>query len=102
MGLLPVLTPGAVSYTHLDVYKRQRLSRLEQQCRENPQESIAGVRDYIISYLTGTCAYNLQSGDLPAGEDFTEYFLYERREGYCVHSVSYTHLDVYKRQYECG
>lgn len=66
-------------------YPADRLARLEEQCRANPQDSVAGVRDYIISYLTGTCGYNLQSGALPAGEDFTEYFLYERKEGYCVH-----------------
>ncbi|WP_148411383.1 transglutaminase-like domain-containing protein [Murimonas intestini] len=88
MGLSPAWDSSDYQqyvYENYLSYPADRLSRLEQQCRENPQESIAGVRDYIISYLTGTCAYNLQSGDLPAGEDFTEYFLYERREGYCVH-----------------
>ena len=72
----------SVSYTHLDVYKRQ-------------------VRDFMDSYrnaplvppplVTGRDLVNL---GLSPGPDFVKW-LSRLQE---LQSVSYTHLDVYKRQ----
>lgn len=42
----------------------------------------------IINYLGRQAVYNLDAGNNPAGTDFVEYFLFETREGYCVHFAS--------------
>lgn len=42
----------------------------------------------IINFLGGQAGYNLDVGNNPAGTDFVEYFLFESREGYCVHFAS--------------
>ena len=105
-----------VSYTHLDVYKRQDLYEKA----DGPHMLVAGTTgsgksETIITYLIGLCmkfspmdlnlmlvdmkggGFSDRLGDLPhcvgvvtdtAGED----------EGTSAASVSYTHLDVYKRQ----
>lgn len=42
---------------------------------------------YIKQWLRSTCTYSLSAGKLPAGEDFVEHFLDERR-GSCSHFAS--------------
>ena len=38
-----------------------------------------------VETLGTTCSYNLQVGRSPVNAEFTEYFVFERKEGYCVH-----------------
>ena len=66
-----------VSYTHLDVYKRQRLNR----------KLCVFHRDYEIQY---SMTIDYVDRVLEANKDILEV--------YRVCAVSYTHLDVYKRQ----
>ena len=94
------------------------LERLKQECAETGlygAEDLDEITLYIVERLN-ELTYTRRPGALPAGADFAEYFLYEQQEGYCVHfatvatlmyramgiparyAVSYTHLDVYKRQ----
>ena len=94
-----------VSYTHLDVYKRQ---------------VVEGVGDHGCEYMTGGCVVILgkvgknfaagMSGGIAyvLDEDNTLYTRVNKAmvkirrvtDKYDVQAVSYTHLDVYKRQRE--
>ena len=47
--------------------------------------STAEKIEYIRNYLEENTRYSLSPGKLPKGKDFTEYFLYENKEGYCAH-----------------
>lgn len=42
----------------------------------------------LISFLGGQAVYNLDAANNPPGTDFVEYFLFESREGYCMHFAS--------------
>ena len=66
----PHPTPPPVSYTHLDVYKRQ------------PVHVAVGGRNAAVAHHDGDLVESLRQGspEIP------------------VVPVSYTHLDVYKRQ----
>ena len=66
----------------------EELRRLKQICDENPMEDIDEIRQFIVSWLAQNCSYNLQVGRFPEDEDPIEYFLFERREGYCQHFAS--------------
>ena len=69
----------AVSYTHLDVYKRQAMDSVRTAKR------LGAERAMII--------YRRSEEEMPAR---IEEVKHAKEEG--VESVSYTHLDVYKRQ----
>ena len=70
--------PGPVSYTHLDVYKRQVLYRA------------------IVGHSLGEM-YGYKTNGVYTTDDFVQNGdKYVLKDG--VISVSYTHLDVYKRQ----
>ena len=70
---------GPVSYTHLDVYKRQR------------QYKLADDTEVTIQFYT----------EREAAVDFNSYVNQVKSDSYlvCLEAVSYTHLDVYKRQH---
>ena len=70
----------AVSYTHLDVYKRQVL------------ELKRFSRDYSIPII-GISSFNRDNYTAPVN-------MASFKESGAIESVSYTHLDVYKRQEE--
>ena len=77
IGAMVTLRP--VSYTHLDVYKRQ-------------------VYNYVVKNVKydDEKAQNVQSGYLPSVDETLK-----TKKGICFDyaaPVSYTHLDVYKRQ----
>lgn len=42
----------------------------------------------VVSYLEQHTNYTLEPGELPNGEDFVEYFLFENHKGYCAHYAS--------------
>ena len=69
------ITIVAVSYTHLDVYKRQPMKLL-------PRNEIAGRLMNVLK----------------AGGEYTKSEVKEILRGIYHDPVSYTHLDVYKRQ----
>ena len=82
--MIKFVTLKSVSYTHLDVYKRQA---------DHPCNCIRIDFDWTaFSVLVEQCTLN------PAFEIFIN------AEAHCIHgytTVSYTHLDVYKRQLYC-
>ncbi len=74
---------GPVSYTHLDVYKRQHFI--------NPKD-VENVVDQIVQLTDGGADYSFECiGNVTTMRQALE----------CTHKgpVSYTHLDVYKRQH---
>ena len=82
-----------VSYTHLDVYKRQKI------------KGITGLtlNDFILQIKLRKCASLLESSDLTISEiTWKAGFSSPGYMGKCFKeyfgAVSYTHLDVYKRQ----
>lgn len=52
---------------------------------ENTGERIYRAALQIRSLLNSRCSYNSSIDPLPAETDNTEYFLFESREGYCIH-----------------
>ena len=70
-GFVSFATTFPVSYTHLDVYKRQLIASV------TPVWALLQPRDYLNSYLLIFMIVGAVIG---------------------VFAVSYTHLDVYKRQ----
>ena len=75
-----LLTTCSVSYTHLDVYKRQDRQLFETALLENVDYAVLGMdEDSVRSFA-----------------DETILFLTDAQDSW--EPVSYTHLDVYKRQ----
>ena len=77
-SLVGEVTP--VSYTHLDVYKRQDM---------HVGDGNWGNRNYYASKVAGSYTQACETKASPS-----------RTVGYGSEAVSYTHLDVYKRQVE--
>lgn len=75
--------PGA--YTEVPEELLPRLTRL---CQANPLQSRDEVTAFILSFFQANTSYTLTPGRAPLNEDITEYFLFDRREGYCVHFAS--------------
>lgn len=70
------------SYTD---YPESRLPRLREVCSSYRPESLEDLCNFIVDYLGQNASYNLSVGRFPEDEDFVEYFLFEKHEGYCVH-----------------
>lgn len=72
---------------YMDV-PRDIVPRLVQLCEENPQDTLEGATEFIMSYLSSQTSYTLTPGRAPVNEDIVEYFLFENKKGYCVHYAS--------------
>ena len=86
MGLIPV------SYTQLDVYKRQKVVK-----RMGYKEDMAQCRNCIAEHLQE----ELTPAELAERFGYSFYHfchVFQSVNGMAVAAVSYTHLDVYKRQ----
>lgn len=42
----------------------------------------------VMDYLQTNCTYTLAPGEVPAGEDYIDYFVLDSHKGYCVHFAS--------------
>lgn len=51
-------------------------------------KALGALTAYIRSYVQRNTAYTLTPGTLPRGKDFVEYFLYEKKQGFCTHFAS--------------
>ena len=89
-----------VSYTHLDVYKRQVLGILRNSLAEQEAEEVADL--FTKGYFTHDYplgATKLQAMGLKVSFDMpTEVYKLMELYPQASATVSYTHLDVYKRQ----
>ena len=92
---------AAVSYTHLDVYKRQDMSRSEALLACAVRAGFDGTA--LLDAAEGA-SVKLRYEETPVS--YTHLDVYKRQEPgadgapslRCSRAVSYTHLDVYKRQ----
>ena len=57
-------------------------------CEDNPRSGTDEVTAFIVSFLENQASYTLTPGCAPVNQDIVEYFLFENREGYCVHFSS--------------
>jgi len=65
------------TYTQVPEETRQVLSGI--------LEELSGNVSEITDYVRNSAAYSLETGRVPEGEEFTEWFLTESDTGYCVH-----------------
>ena len=87
---------GYVQKNYLDFpYNLQRLNQLSRELNGNGYISLDEATERIRGYLHENCRYSLDIDPLPQGEDFTEYFLFEQKEGFCTHFAS-TGLLLYR------
>ncbi len=56
--------------------------------RFGTQEALSALTSYIRTYIQKDTAYSLSPGTLPGNKDFVEYFLYEKKKGFCTHYAS--------------
>ena len=84
---------AAVSYTHLDVYKRQPLEHLDQLSEQDILRTIAFFR-----YINPEANIRLAAGRALLTNDGETAFKSGASATITGNTVSYTHLDVYKRQ----
>lgn len=52
------------------------------------EKALGALTIYIRSYVQKNTVYSLSPGTLPNGKDFVEYFLYEKKQGFCTHYAS--------------
>ncbi len=75
-------------YKQLPANLPQRVSALAEVltrgCTDDWHKALA-IRNYLCS---GQYKYTLTPGDLPAGRDFVDYFLFDSKEGYCTYFAS--------------
>lgn len=69
-------------YTQVD---RERFPGLSRLCQENPVSGWEEAADFIVKTLHSQASYSQTPGVIPAGEEIPEYFLFEKKQGYCVH-----------------
>ncbi len=73
-------------YTQLpDNIEKKVKNLLKREGISTSYSSISDMADAVTHYLAKTCKYTLSPGSVPAGQDFTDYFLFESKKGYCVH-----------------
>ena len=64
---------------------KQLVPRLTQLVRENPLSDLDEITAFIIYTLHSNAEYSLTPGWTPWGKDIADYFLFERKAGYCQH-----------------
>ena len=69
-------------------YNADSLPRLTQLCKENNLSSLNEVTTFILYTLQTRTSYTTTPGSVPFNKDTVEYFLFENRQGYCVHYAS--------------
>lgn len=67
---------------------KEEVRSLAALCREHPASDLAEATSVILSVLENSTSYTLTPGSAPVNTDIVEYFLFDSREGYCVHYAS--------------
>lgn len=66
----------------------ERLPRLTALVKENPLTDLDDITAFILYTLHSNTSYSLTPGWAVLNEDVVEYFLFEGKQGYCVHFAS--------------
>ena len=90
-----MITSRSVSYTHLDVYKRQGLEEQITSFLYNHSDTGLVVIDTLQKVRSCDKSGSMYASDY---KDVSALKSLADKYGICILPVSYTHLDVYKRQ----
>ena len=63
----------------------ENLKRLISLCRKQKVDNIEDAARFIQQLFEKQTVYDYQPGTTPQDQDFSEYFLFENRKGFCVH-----------------
>lgn len=74
------------------------LARLTEWCASIKDSAVETVAAEIDQRFSENLQYSLTPGQMPEDQDFTEYFLFENQQGFCVHFATAATL-IYR---ECG
>ena len=111
--LISLYTLKPVSYTHLDVYKRQELERSAEKVLDNSSATISGCfsdldqmysnfieNEKVADYMLHASAKDLKTLSSSAQQitALLNDYIVSHQYIASIYAVSYTHLDVYKRQ----
>ncbi|WOO35228.1 transglutaminase-like domain-containing protein [Anaerocolumna sp. AGMB13020] len=78
-----------VPATGLEKLKSDMAGKYEEMVnRFGTQKALNALASYIRTYIQKDTAYSLSPGTLPGNKDFVEYFLYEKKKGFCTHYAS--------------
>ena len=66
-------------------YPKEDLPRLSALVAENPLTELDDITAFILYTLNSSAEYSLTPGWTPWGKEIAEYFLFERKAGYCQH-----------------
>ena len=69
-------------YTQVPTYLVPKITQL---VRDNPLTDLDEITAFIIYTLHNSAEYSLTPGWTPWGKDIADYFLFERKAGYCQH-----------------
>ena len=93
-----LLERGAVSYTHLDVYKRQVIAVVHPDMIRNVFPEIVDAHVHQLGGVQGAPAHFRAGGGMGGFSIEAIDFGIHGLLAFLADPVSYTHLDVYKRQ----
>ena len=72
-----------------DIYQsvpEDRIPELKKFCEEHPLDwDVTQIQKFVRDTLWKQTSYTLSPGNVPAGKDTVDYFLFDNRKGYCVH-----------------
>ena len=71
-----------VSEQYLKIDEKQKKKLLQIPLKG---ETLLAIVDSMEQWFAEHTTYSLSPGKVPRGEDYTEYFLFENKKGYCVH-----------------
>ena len=102
--MLPAPSPMSVSYTHLDVYKRQENDSVGRQIYKHLMNGVSHMLPFVIgggilialAFLLDD--YSIDPSNFGKNTPLAAYLKTIGEQAFGMMPVSYTHLDVYKRQ----
>lgn len=73
--------------TYMDVPEniKGKLKNLVKEAGMTGETDLRKTIFFVQNYLYNNTEYSLEPGITPEGEDFTDYFLFQNKKGYCVH-----------------
>ena len=72
-------------YKHYLDYPTKGTETMQQFVQEHPGANLEEICNTVRTMLDENAVYNPQVGRFPQEQNFAEYFLFEQKEGYCVH-----------------
>lgn len=61
------------------------LDRLRAYCGQQDLQSVQEVIDFVVRDVQEGRTYSMDLEQVPAGQDFAEYFFFDQKKGYCIH-----------------